>query len=334
MPWEIQFHRKGLHLPQIGWWLDATRPVDRAFVSHAHFDHFAAHREIICTPGTAKLMRARLRGRRVEHALPFGHAEQLDPETTITLLPAGHIHGSAQCLLDHARHGTLLYTGDFKLRPGRSAEPCAAPRADTLVMETTFGKPRYAFPPADEILAAIVAFCRDTLAAGANPVLFGYSLGKSQEILACLAEAALPVMLHAETFRLTQVYEKLGLVFPAHRRFDERESAGHVIICPPQWGETPFLQKIPARRTAVISGWAMDRATPYRYHCDTAFPLSDHAGYDDLLRYVELVRPRLVYTVHGFATEFARDLRARGIEAWALGRENQLDLALACDGLS
>jgi hypothetical protein len=44
---------------------------------------------------------------------------------------------------------------------------------------------------------------------------------------------------------------------------------------------------------------------------------------------VELVQPRLVYTVHGFAVEFARDLRARGIEAWALGRENQLDLTLA-----
>jgi Cft2 family RNA processing exonuclease len=331
MPWEIQFHRKGLHLPQIGWWLDATRPVDRAFVSHAHFDHFAAHREIICTPGTAKLMRARLRGRRVEHALPFGHAEQLDAETTITLHPAGHIHGSAQCLLAHARHGTLLYTGDFKLRPGRSAEPCAAPRADTLVMETTFGKPRYIFPPDEETRAAIIAFCRDTLASGANPVLLAYSIGKSQEILAQLAGAGLAMMLHPEIFRLTQIYAQASpaCVFPPHREFDPRELAGHVVICPPQWRDGSFLNKIPAHRIAVISGWAMDPGAPYRYRCDAVFPLSDHAGYDDLLRYVELVQPRLVYTIHGFAVEFARDLRARGIEAWALGRENQLDLTLA-----
>ena len=37
------------------------------------------------------------------------------------LLPAGHIFGSAQCLV-FAGEQTLLYTGDFKLRPGRSAE--------------------------------------------------------------------------------------------------------------------------------------------------------------------------------------------------------------------
>ncbi len=331
MPWEIQLHRKGLHLPQTGWWLDATRPVDRAFVSHAHFDHFAAHREIICTPGTARLMRARLRGRRVEHALPFGHAEQLDPDTTITLHPAGHIHGSAQCLLAHARHGTLLYSGDFKLRPGRSSEPCAVPRADTLVMETTFGKPQYVFPPDEETRAAIITFCRDTLAGGANPVLLAYSIGKSQEVLAQLAGSGLAVMLHPEVFRLTQIHGQSASapVFPPHREFDARELAGHVVICPPQWRDGSFLKKIPARRIAVVSGWAMDPGAVHRYRCDAAFPLSDHAGYDDLLRYVELVRPRLVYTVHGFAAEFAADLRARGVEAWALGRENQLDLALA-----
>ena len=78
----------------------------------------------------------------------------------------------------------------------------------------------------------------------------------------------------------------------------------------------------------MISGWALDPWTVPRHRYDAAFPLSDHADYDDLLRFVTAVRPRLVYTVHGFAAEFARDLRERGIEAWALGRENQLDLGL------
>jgi Cft2 family RNA processing exonuclease len=55
--------------------------------------------------------------------------------------------------------------------------------------------------------------------------------------------------------------------------------------------------------------------------------LSDHAGYDDLLRYVELVSPKRVFTTHGFAREFAQDLRARGIEAWTLGGEDQLEMA-------
>ena len=59
MAWEVEYHN-GIWLPQVGWWLDAHFPVDRSFVSHAHFDHIAAHREILCSPGTARLMRARL----------------------------------------------------------------------------------------------------------------------------------------------------------------------------------------------------------------------------------------------------------------------------------
>src|SRR5207253_10159039 len=48
----------------------------------------------------------------------------------------------------------------------------------------------------------------------------------------------------------------------------------------------------------------------------------------DLIRYVDLVQPKRVFTLHGFASEFARDLRERGIEAWALSEENQMDLKL------
>ena len=78
----------------------------------------------------------------------------------------------------------------------------------------------------------------------------------------------------------------------------------------------------------MISGWAVDPGAIYRYQVDAAFPLSDHADYPDLLRYVELVQPKRVLTLHGFAAEFARDLRERGIEAWALSEENQLELTL------
>src|SRR4029077_10512853 len=66
----------------------------------------------------------------------------------------------------------------------------------------------------------------------------------------------------------------------------------------------------------------------YRYGVDAAFPLSDHADYDDLIRYVDLVQPRRGFTLHGFAADFARDLRVRGVEAWALSEENQIELAL------
>lgn len=327
MAWDVQF-RDGVWLPQIDWWLDARRPKPRSFVSHAHFDHLARHREVLCSPGTARLMRARLPGRRTEHVLPFGRTEPLTADTAVTLYPAGHMLGSAQFHVTHPVHGSLLYTGDFKLRPALTAEPCATPRADVLIMETTFGRPQYVLPPAGRVAADIADFCAAALADHATPVLFSYSLGKSQELLATLA-GKFPVMLHAETLRLTGIYPQLGQALPPYREFSAPELAGHVVICPPQGRDSAFLGKIPRRRTAVITGWALDAGTKYRSQCDAAFPLSDHADFPDLLRMVERVQPQRVYTLHGFATDFARTLRARGIEAWALGEDNQLDLPLA-----
>ncbi|MEY4940481.1 MAG: hypothetical protein RIQ93_2216, partial [Verrucomicrobiota bacterium] len=327
MSWNVEF-RAGVWLPQIAWWLDAHFPQQRAFVSHAHSDHIAPHGEILCSAGTSRLMQARMPGQRIEHVLPFGQAEQLTADCVVTLHPAGHIFGSAQSLLAHDVHGTLLYTGDFKLRRGRSAEACATPQADTLIMETTFGRPHYVFPPTEDVLADIAAYCHSCLDDGETPVLFGYSLGKSQELLCGLTEAKLPIMLHPQTVRLTRIYQELGIGFPAYREFSAPEVAGHVVICPPQSNNSTFLRKIPRPKTAMITGWAMDPGAIYRYQCDAAFPLSDHADYPDLLRFVEAVKPRRVLTLHGFAQEFALTLRDRGIEAWAIGQDNQLEFGM------
>jgi len=327
MAWDVQY-RNGLWLPQIGWWLDAHFPTPRSFVSHAHFDHLAAHGEVLCSEGTARLMQARLPAARAYRTVSFGETIPLDRGATLTLHPAGHIFGSAQCLIAHPEHGRLLYTGDFKLRPGLSAEPCATPAADLLIMETTYGRPQYVFPPTATVLADIRRFCREALQEGETPVLFGYSLGKSQELLSVLTQDGLPVMLHLQTARMTAVYEELGVRFPAYRTFDEAEAPGHVVLCPPQSPQSAFLRRLPRRRTATITGWALDPSIRFRSGCDAAFPLSDHADFPDLLRMVECVQPRRVLTLHGFAADFARTLRERGFDAWAINEDNQLEMAL------
>lgn len=327
MAWQVEF-RAGVWLPQIEWWLDAHFPQKRAFVSHAHSDHIAPHGEILCSVGTSRLMQARMPGERVEHVLPFERGEQLTSDCSVTLYPAGHIFGSAQALLTHEVHGSLLYTGDFKLRRGRSAEACATPRAEVLVMETTFGRPHYVFPPTQQVLNDIAAFCHACVDDGEVPVLFGYSLGKSQELLSGLAEAKLPIMLHPQTLRLTRIYEELGMRFPPYREFNAEEAVGHVVISPPQQSNATFLRRLGKRKTAVVTGWAVDPGAVYRYQCDAAFPLSDHADFPDLLRFVDLVKPQRVLTLHGFAQDFALTLRERGIEAWAIGEDNQLEFGL------
>src|SRR5690606_31428083 len=109
--------------------------------------------------------------------------------------------GVAMPLFSAAELGRLPYTGVLNLTPGGAAECCEAPAADVLIMETTFGRPRYTLPPAENVRADLVAFCRDTLAADAVPVLLGYSLGKAQEIQAALVGADFRLMVHPQISR-------------------------------------------------------------------------------------------------------------------------------------
>jgi ATP-dependent DNA ligase I len=322
---KVTFER-GILLPELNLWLDPQDERDTAFVSHAHSDHIGNHREVILSETTAKLMAARLPGRRVEHALPF-HSLVDFRGASVTLLPAGHIFGSAQIHFQW-RGKTLLYTGDFKLRPGKSAEPIGWLPADTLIMETTYGLPQYIFPPIDQVIAEVTNFCVETLEENLVPILFGYSLGKAQEILAALNGSGLRILLHPSVYKITKLYEELRQPLPEYFPYQENRTAGCVVICPPTANRTRLVQRIKNRRTAILTGWALNPATIYRYQCDAAFPLSDHADYPDLIKYVELIQPKRVFTVHGFAREFAADLRRRGIEAWSLGEDNQLEFTL------
>jgi DNA ligase-1 len=322
----------GVYLPAHDIWLDPHRDQAFAFVSHAHADHIGRHAEVILSANTARLMRARLPGERIEHVLEYDTPAEFRGGT-VRLLPAGHIFGSAQFHYE-TDAGSLLYTGDFKLRQGQSAEPTQWRNADTLIMETTFGLPRYVFPPAEGILEDIRKFCIEALEEDAVPVLLGYSLGKAQEILACLQPLGVPVMLHGAVYRMTRLYGEMMGHFPEIERYDAGAVQGKILICPPSANRSIMLKKIKNRRVAMLSGWAMTPGAVHRYQCDAVFPLSDHADYPDLLRYVELVQPKRVLTLHGFAGEFAADLRARGVEAWSLTGHNQLELSIAVGGIA
>src|SRR5215467_7537141 len=91
-------YARGVYLPKQDFWLDPWDAKPFAFVSHAHSDHIAPHQEVIFSERTARLMRARLPGSRIEHSLPFRERRSIRC-IDMMLLPAGHIFGSAQCLV-------------------------------------------------------------------------------------------------------------------------------------------------------------------------------------------------------------------------------------------
>ena len=81
----------------------------------------------------------------------------------------------------------------------------------------------------------------------------------------------------------------------------------------------------------MLTGWAVDANCRFRYQTDAAFPLSDHADFDELIELVKRVAPTRVYTLHGFAADFAQTLRGLGLDSCALSEEEQLALPLAAE---
>jgi DNA ligase-1 len=269
-------------------------------------------------------------GKRIEHALRFNEPQVFQRggnEFRITLVPAGHIFGSAMSLIE-CEGESLLYTGDFKLRRGRSAEVCQPVRADVLIMETTFGRPEYCFPPTEDVLKGVVRFCQEALDNDETAVLYGYSLGKSQEILSSLGAAGLPIMLHGSVFNMTKVYEQFGHSFPPYEKYESGNAQGKVLLCPPSVAGSAMVRSLGKTRAAVLTGWAVNAGCRYQYRCDAAFPLSDHADFPDLIEFVQQVQPKHVYTLHGFAADFAQTLRGLGFIATALSEGEQMVLGL------
>ena len=156
----------GLYLPELELFLDSRHPKENGFVSHAHADHFGRHENILCSEATAHLLKARynVAAERL-NPHPFHEPLEVGP-FRLQLLPAGHIYGSAMLHVTRKSDGeSLLYTGDFKVHHSLTAEEPVFRRADTLVMETTFGAPKWVFPGENEITGMILNFVNKCLEA-------------------------------------------------------------------------------------------------------------------------------------------------------------------------
>jgi Cft2 family RNA processing exonuclease len=315
----LESRPEGLRAPAFDAWIDPAAAAPRAILTHAHADHAAAgHGEIWATPETLALYRRR-HPDWAGTARPLAYGQPAAGEDmSLTLLPAGHVLGSAQVRIE-ARNGALLYTGDFKLRSSRTAAPAAAAPADVLVTETTFGLPVFRFPPREELEARLVGAAREALAEGETPVVLAYALGKAQEAASVLADAGIATVLHGAAWKLLPEYEAAGFAFPASRPYESGPAGeGEALIAPPSCSRTEMVRKVKRRRVIYLSGWAVREASRAELDADVLIPWSDHADFDELLRHVAAVAPRRVLTMHGFAGDFARILEARGVAADAL----------------
>jgi Cft2 family RNA processing exonuclease len=262
---------KGIHIG-----LDSP-DGDISFLSHAHSDHtngLKSMESIISCQETLDLA---------------GIDATLAHNPHTRLIDAGHILGARQLLADNDGE-RIVYTGDFCIKPNIFGFKAEIPQCDRLIMEATYGDPNYVFPPNEEVHRMIANWVLNN--DKSNLIIGCYELGKAQEVIRILNECGVAPVVPKKTEGFCEVYEKYGLkldrVAVGSDEAEEAMSKRFVAIVPMGKAKRYFAKRLAdafERRTlcAVATGWALH----YRFNTDTAFPLSDHADFDDLVDYIE-----------------------------------------------
>ena len=260
-----------------------------AFQSHAHTDHFVSGEVIFATKATKYLSHLRKDG--FYREIKFGKTFYLG-DYRAKLYPAGHMLGSAGIKL-WLENGTLFYTGDTKWFKLRTAEKSRFPRADFLVIEATFGVPSFTFPSPREAEKKLIAFVEEALDRGKRPTLYVNRMGKAQEVMKILDVHGYTVKPSGEMVKVARVYSKFGI------EFGNITEDGDVVL---RSYRSPRVENSLSPWELTVSGFGR-------------LKLSNHADFWELMGIVESVRAERIFTVYGFAEEFARILRGLGYDA-------------------
>jgi putative mRNA 3-end processing factor len=310
----------GLFCPAGGFHIDPWRPVARALLTHAHGDHArAGSTAYLCTPGTAALVARRLGEDAAVETIAYGRPIALGG-VRVSFHPAGHVLGSAQIRVETMDGHVWVVAGDYK----RAADPTCAPfepiRCATFVTESTFGLPIYRWDATSAIVAEIHDWWQTNASNGKASVLFCYTIGKAQRILAELANVTdRTVLVHGMMLGAIDAYRESGVrmlpVESATERPRGASFAGELVLAPLSARGTPWMRRLGDHSDAFASGLMRVRGVRRQRAFDRGFVLSDHADWPALLQTIEETGATRVLATHGHAEPLARYLGERGIDA-------------------
>ena len=176
----------GLFCPGGGFHLDPWGPVDRALITHVHGDHARpGSQAYLCAEPSRRLLERRFGPDVRIDTLPYGVRLTLG-EVIVSFHPAGHILGSAQIRIEGAG-GVWVAGGDYKRADDPTCAPFEPVPCDTFITESTFGLPIYRWDRTETVIAEILEWWNDNRQNDRTSVLFCYTVGKAQRILAELA---------------------------------------------------------------------------------------------------------------------------------------------------
>jgi putative mRNA 3-end processing factor len=320
---------EGIYLPGADCWIDPSRPVAKALVTHGHADHArGGHGTVWATPETQAIMALRYGEAQVNVPMAYGNMVSVGGGITASWHPAGHVLGSAQILLERAGERVVV-TGDYKRRADPTCAPFEPVACDILITEATFGLPVFVHPPIAEEMAKVL----DSLALYPDRcVLIGaYALGKAQRVIAELRAAGhhATIYLHGALARMCELYAEHGIELGALAPvagMPKEALKGAIILCPPSALNDRWSRRLPDPITAMASGWMRVRQRAVQRNVELPLIISDHCDWVELTETIRELSPSETWITHGREEALLHwcelhQLRARALEL--VGREEE-----------
>jgi putative mRNA 3-end processing factor len=314
----LVIHRpEGLYCEAGGFYIDPWRPVDKAVITHAHADHArTGSTRYIASAAGEGVLRSRL-GAIDLHALPYGERLQVR-DVIISLHPAGHVLGSAQVRIEH-RGEVWVTSGDYKIEPDVTCAAFEPVKCHTFITESTFGLPIYTWVPAAELFADINQWWASNAAINRASVLFCYSFGKAQRLLAGVDSSIGPIVTHGAVEPLNRAYRDAGVALPETKLVsevtDKSDFSRALVLAPPSAAGSPWMKRFGEYSDAFASGWMLLRGARRRRAVDRGFVMSDHADWPGLNSAIKASQASTVYVTHGYVPVMVRWLQEQGLEA-------------------
>lgn len=234
----ITWTDKGLFCEAGGFYIDPHRAVDVAVITHAHSDHARRGSKLYITEATGvELLKTRLGRNITVRAVPYRETFVLG-DVTVSFHSAGHILGSSQVRVQRG-HEVWVASGDYKRDRDPSCEPFEVVKCDAFITEATFGTPKFVWQKDQSHGEMIYEWWKENSRNGYNSIVFGYSLGKAQRILAELAPYPIDhIIVHPSIVALTQCYRDVGRQLAKTMTLKDRISEktkleGELILAPP-----------------------------------------------------------------------------------------------------
>jgi putative mRNA 3-end processing factor len=318
----LTFTKSGIYCAQGDFYIDPTRNVKNAVITHGHADHARiGNEQYLCVDSCKPILLHRL-GKINVSTLPYGVATTMN-DVKVSFYPAGHIIGSAQVKVEY-KGEVWVVSGDYKVENDGISEAFEPVPCHTFVTESTFALPVYQWLPQADVFTDINQWWQNNKEEGKVSVISAYSLGKAQRIISNVDLDIGPIFCHGAIQKMNEVLIQSGVKLPPTDLVDKQPANAFersLVVSVSTAIDSSWMKKFKNYETAAASGWMQLRGMRRRGGLDRGFVLSDHADWNGLNSAIQQTGAERVYVMHGYEVTFAKYLQSLGLDAHAVSME-------------